>query len=357
MILDDLFEYRAGHSLPKNVVQLMDPDPVDVAGNPNAGDLAGPNAQFVEQNLAELSPKTLKNYQQRARSDIKGLSKQIGGEYGDIAKNIIDRRVSGLAASSAAALRSQLKKTADPVSEESLQGVDTSYDWEQYNSKEGQLRDLLNQPRDYPTQNYTGTPTEGPEDSVGPDLEPFYTQMKNPVSAGARFDRDFGVEQTSEQVSNSRVIDEYIEEVYEAIDGQQIYDGLRRVFPNVQATSLPDLISKTVRPLLNLGMKDSRAAKLWIDTLYNFIRVTPGTSIGRDNFRALEIAALDHDIKAALKVLDNVGRSRYRVLEEPKKQAAKPRNPVAHAAQKVARGSGTHKNPRAYQRQPKHRNK
>lgn len=293
MILTDLFEYRAGHSLPRNVVQLMDPDPVDVAGNPNAGDLAAPNAQFREQQ----------------------------------------------------------------VKEESLQGIDTSYDWEEYNNKEGKLRDLLNQPRDYATQNYTGTPTEGPEDSVGPDLEPFYTQMKDPISPGARFDKNFGVEQTREDADNHRVIDEYIEEVYEATDADQIYDGLRRVFPNVQATSLPDLISKTLRPLFNLGSRDSRAAKLWIDTLYNFIRVTPGASIGRDNFRALEIAALDKDIAAAVKVLDRAAKNRYRVLEAPKKQQSKPRNPVAHAAQRVARGSGTHKNARAYQRQPKHRNK
>lgn len=292
MIIDDLFEYRAGHSLPRDVVQLMDPDPVDVAGNPQAGNLAGPNAQFHEQQ----------------------------------------------------------------VKEESLQGIDTSYDWEEYNNREGPLRDLLNTPRDYPTQNYTGTPTEGPEDSVGPDLEPFYTQMKNPISPGARFDRNFGVEQTSEDAENHRVIDEYIEEVYEATDADQIYDGLKKVFPNVEATSLTDLISKTIRPLLNLGGRNSRTAKIWIDTLYNFIRVTPGTSVGRDNFRALETAALDNDIKSAMNILDRAEKSRYRVLEAPKKQQSKPRNPVAHAAQKVARGSGTHKNSRAYQRQPKHRN-
>ena len=293
MIINDLFEYRAGHSLPRDVVQLMDPDPVDVAGNPQAGDLAGPNAQFHEQQ----------------------------------------------------------------VKEESLQGIDTSYDWEEYNNKEGPLRDLLNQPRNYPTQNYTGTPTEGPEDSVGPDLEPFYTQMKNPISPGARFDKNFGVEQTSEDTANHRVIDEYIEEVYEATDGDQIYDGLKKVFPNVQATSLTDLISKTIRPLLNLGSRNSRAGKMWIDTLYNFVRVTPGTNIGRDNFRALETAALDNDINSAMKMLDRSEKKSYRVLEAPKKSTPAPRNPVARAAQRVARGSGTHKNPKSYQRQPKHRNR
>ena len=272
MIINDLFEYRAGHSLPRDVVQLMDPDPVDVAGNPQAGNLAGPNAQFHEQQ----------------------------------------------------------------VKEESLQGIDTSYDWERYNNKEGPLRDLLNTPRDYPTQNYTGTPTEGPEDSVGPDLEPFYTQMKNPISPGARFDKNFGVEQTSED---------------------QIYDGLKKVFPNVQASSLTDLISKTIRPLLNLGSRNSRAGKMWIDTLYNFVRVTPGTNIGRDNFRALEIAALDNDINSAMKMLDRSEKKGYRVLEAPKKSTPAPHNPVARAAQRVARGSGTHKNPKSYQRQPKHRNR
>lgn len=332
MILDDLFEYRAGHSLPKNVVQLMDPDPVDVVGNPNAGDLAAPNMQFREN--AELP------------AELTAMIKKIAASNAapEHKKAAIDALIA--------------KYQKSKLEEESLQGVDTSYDWEEYNNKEGKLRDILNQPRDYATQNYTGTPTEGPEDSVGPDLEPFYTQMKDPVSPGARFDRNFGVEQTWEQqdVVNRRVIDEYVEEVYEATDAGQIYDGLRRIFPNVQATSLSDLISKTVRPLLTLGSRDSRAAKLWIDTLYNFIRVTPGTSIGRDNFRALEIAALDNDIKSALKVLDRAGQSRYRVLEEPKKQQSKPRNPVAHAAQRVAKGSGTHKNPRAYQRQPKHRN-
>ena len=291
MIINDLFEYRAGHSLPRDVVQLMDPDPVDVAGNPNAGDLAAPNAQFREQQ----------------------------------------------------------------VKEESLQGIDTSYDWEEYNNKEGPLRDLLNQPRDYPTQNYTGTPTEGPEDSVGPDLEPFYTQMKNPISPGARFDKNFGVQQTSEQLENHRVIDEYIEEVYEATDGQQIYDGLKKVFPNVEATSLIDLISKTIKPLLNLGSRNSRAGKMWIDTLYNFVRVTPGTNIGKDNFRALEIAALDNDINSAMKILDRAEKNRYRVLEAPKKLAPTPRNPVAKAAQRMAKGSGTHKNKKYYQRQPKHK--
>jgi hypothetical protein len=96
---------------------------------------------------------------------------------------------------------------------------------------------------------------------------------------------------------------------------------------------------------------------MWIDTLYNFIRVTPGTNIGRDNFRALEIAALDNDINSALKVLDRSEKKGYRVLEAPKKQPPKPRNPVAHAAQRVARGSGTHKNQKSYQRQPKHRNR
>jgi hypothetical protein len=181
--------------------------------------------------------------------------------------------------------------------------------------------------------------------------------MKNPISPGARFDKNFGVEQTSEDTANHRVIDEYIEEVYEATDGDQIYDGLKKVFRNVQATSLTDLISKTIRPLLNLGGRNSRAAKMWIDTLYNFVRVTPGTNIGRDNFRALEIAALDNDINSAMKMLDRSEKKGYRVLEAPKKSAPAPRNPVARAAQRVARGSGTHKNPKSYQRQPKHRNR
>lgn len=293
MILNDLFEYRAGHSLPKDVVQLMEPDPVDVSGNPDAGRLAGVNVSFQE----------------------------------------------------------------EQVKEESLQGIDSSYDWEKYDSKEGRLRKLLNRPRDYATQNYTGTPTEGPEDSEGPDLEPFYTQMKDPISAGARFSKDFGKNQTNEYAANKRIVDEYIEEIYEADDAEQIYDGLKRAFPNIESHSLNDLIAKTVRPLLSLGNDNSRAAKNWIDTLYYFLRMGGGTNIGAENYRALEKAALRNDFEGALEILNRSGKSNYRVLENTKGKPAKSRNPVAHAAQRVAKGSGTHKNKKAYQRQPKHRSR
>ena len=94
---------------------------------------------------------------------------------------------------------------------------------------------------------------------------------------------------------------------------------------------------------------------MWIDTLYNFVRTTPGTNIGRDNYRALEMAAMGDDILGAMKLLDRAGKSRYRVLEAPKKLAPTPRNPVAKAAQRVAKGSGTHKNQKSYQRQPTHK--
>lgn len=343
MILDDLFEYRTGHSLPPDVVQLMDPDPTSVDGNPEAGRLAGGNVQFQEggkrhrmsqhaagiaarqaedrrithnkkiyammrdianqdmrpedkaaainalqqqvikeqgvsedQQISELSPETVKRYQQQAQIDVKDLAKHASGEYGDIAKNIMRRRERGLSAAQ--------QRSKQPVEEESLQGIDSSYDWQEYNNREGKLRNLLNQPRNYAAQNYTGTPTEGPEDSDGPDLEPFYTQMKRPVSAGARFSKNFGRDQTSEQ----------------AVTGT----------PN--------------KP----GVKQHKKSGL------------------------VHVKRMDEYIEEVYESVEPRG-----IVEAAKKDKIKQRNPVARAAQKVARGSGQHKNKRTYQRQPKHKNR
>jgi len=63
----------------------------------------------VEQ-IDEISAQAHKEYQAKARSDVKSLAKHTGGEYGDIAKNIMQRRMKGLSTSTALQARDRMAK-------------------------------------------------------------------------------------------------------------------------------------------------------------------------------------------------------------------------------------------------------
>ena len=63
----------------------------------------------VEQ-IDELSKMTHARYRDKARADVAANVKHIHGEYGDIAKNIVDRRIKGLSTSSALQLRDKMNK-------------------------------------------------------------------------------------------------------------------------------------------------------------------------------------------------------------------------------------------------------
>ena len=58
-------------------------------------------AREETEQIAEISAQAHKEYQSAARKDIKANLKHIHGEYGDIAKNIVNRRMKGLAMSNA----------------------------------------------------------------------------------------------------------------------------------------------------------------------------------------------------------------------------------------------------------------
>lgn len=61
-------------------------------------------------NLQELSPMTHAKYRTKARADIAANVKHISGEYGDVAKNMIDRRIKGLTRSTALEYMKRMKK-------------------------------------------------------------------------------------------------------------------------------------------------------------------------------------------------------------------------------------------------------
>ena len=63
----------------------------------------------VEQ-IDEISAQAHKEYQTKARADVKSLAKHTGGEYGDIAKNIMKRRMKGLSTSTALQARDKMAK-------------------------------------------------------------------------------------------------------------------------------------------------------------------------------------------------------------------------------------------------------
>ena len=60
--------------------------------------------------IDEISAQAHKEYQAKARSDVKSLAKHTGGEYGDIAKNIMQRRMKGLSTSTALQARDRMTK-------------------------------------------------------------------------------------------------------------------------------------------------------------------------------------------------------------------------------------------------------
>ena len=60
--------------------------------------------------IDEISAQAHKEYQAKARSDVKSLAKHTGGEYGDIAKNIMQRRMKGLSTSTALQHRDTMAK-------------------------------------------------------------------------------------------------------------------------------------------------------------------------------------------------------------------------------------------------------
>ena len=71
------------------------------------------NGKKVEEEIEqidELSKMTHARYQDKARADVSANVKHIHGEYGDIAKNIVDRRIKGLSTSSALQLRDKMNK-------------------------------------------------------------------------------------------------------------------------------------------------------------------------------------------------------------------------------------------------------
>jgi hypothetical protein len=60
--------------------------------------------------IDEISAQAHKEYQAKARADVKSLAKHTGGEYGDIAKNIMQRRMKGLSTSTALQARDKMAK-------------------------------------------------------------------------------------------------------------------------------------------------------------------------------------------------------------------------------------------------------
>jgi hypothetical protein len=60
--------------------------------------------------IDEISAQAHKEYQAKARADVKSLAKHTGGEYGDIAKNIMQRRIKGLSTSTALRARDRMAK-------------------------------------------------------------------------------------------------------------------------------------------------------------------------------------------------------------------------------------------------------
>ena len=60
--------------------------------------------------IDEISAQAHKEYQAKARADVKSLAKHTGGEYGDIAKNIMQRRMKGLSTSTALQHRDTMAK-------------------------------------------------------------------------------------------------------------------------------------------------------------------------------------------------------------------------------------------------------
>jgi hypothetical protein len=60
--------------------------------------------------IDEISAQAHKEYQAKSRADVKSLAKHTGGEYGDIAKNIMQRRMKGLSTSTALQARDRMAK-------------------------------------------------------------------------------------------------------------------------------------------------------------------------------------------------------------------------------------------------------
>jgi len=60
--------------------------------------------------IDEISAQAHKEYQAKARADVKSLAKHTGGEYGDIAKNIMQRRMKGISTSTALQARDRMAK-------------------------------------------------------------------------------------------------------------------------------------------------------------------------------------------------------------------------------------------------------
>lgn len=77
----------------------------------------------VEQ-IDEISQMAHAKYQDAARKNIKELTPHVSGEYGDIAKNIINRRIKGLTASSALKFRDQYKPKQQSSMKEEIEELD-----------------------------------------------------------------------------------------------------------------------------------------------------------------------------------------------------------------------------------------
>lgn len=77
----------------------------------------------VEQ-IDEISQMAHAKYQDAARKNIKELTPHVSGEYGDIAKNIINRRIKGLTTSSALKFRDQYKPKQQSSMKEEIEELD-----------------------------------------------------------------------------------------------------------------------------------------------------------------------------------------------------------------------------------------
>ena len=80
--------------------------------------------------IDEISAMAHKEYQAKARSDVKSLAKHIGGEYGDIAKNIMQRRMKGLSTSTALQARDRLAKMNKEETKMNEAKDEREYDYE-----------------------------------------------------------------------------------------------------------------------------------------------------------------------------------------------------------------------------------
>ena len=78
-------------------------------------------AREETEQIAEISAQAHKEYQSAARKDIKANLKHIHGEYGDIAKNIVNRRMKGLAMSNA--MTKLKKEEVEQLEENAMHGT------------------------------------------------------------------------------------------------------------------------------------------------------------------------------------------------------------------------------------------